>query len=174
MTSKNIIILTCVESELELISGLATKVWNSSFSYMLEKSQIEYMLDKFYSKMAIKEKIKKENYQYMKIIVDNKTIGFFSFYIENSIKMKICEVFILEEYQGCGIGSFVLNYIEKKAILNNCKIIYLYVNKRNKAVSLYQEKSYKIKEDCQINIGSNFIMDDYLMEKELKTVHNNK
>ena len=75
---------------------------------------------------------------YNNIIIDNKNIGSFLL-VNKDDGILLDEIFIEEPYRNKGIGTNII-----KDILSNNKIVYLWVYKDNKAVSLYKKLGFKI------------------------------
>ena len=74
---------------------------------------------------------------------------------------------MLPEAQGKGIGKLLLNQVEYLAKENHSTALSLNVNKFNKAQDFYKKNGFNVIDDVVIEIGHNYIMDDYIMEKEL-------
>ena len=66
--------------------------------------------------------------------------------------------------RGKGIGKQVIDYIKEKVVLSNNLALFLNVNKFNKAKDFYQKYGFQIIKEEVIDIGNNYIMDDYVME----------
>ena len=64
------------ENEINELAELASEIWHEYWPCILTAEQIDYMLEKFQSKKAIKEQIKNENYTYYFIKVDNEIAGY--------------------------------------------------------------------------------------------------
>jgi ribosomal protein S18 acetylase RimI-like enzyme len=97
---------------------------------------------------------------------DQNFIGFASYELNcnNSNKTKLQKLYVLPEIQGKGIGKQVIDYIKDKVVLSNNVALFLNVNKFNKAKDFYQKYGFQIIKEEVIDIGNNYIMDDYVME----------
>jgi ribosomal protein S18 acetylase RimI-like enzyme len=71
---------------------------------------------------------------------------------------------LLPETQGKGFGKFMIDEVIKIAKENHQKGVFLNVNKYNKAQFFYQKLGFIITKEEVIDIGNNYIMDDYQME----------
>ena len=61
-----------------------------------------------------------------------------------------------------------MHYLETTAEHLGYKFLSLTVNKNNKeTIKAYEKMGFKQVRDIVIDIGNNFVMDDYIMEKEL-------
>ena len=78
------------ENDIPLIQNLAEKSWNSAYSKILSKDQIEYMLTEMYSAEEISNHLKNANYFYYLILQDEIPAGFIGFefhYEKNTTKL---------------------------------------------------------------------------------------
>jgi ribosomal protein S18 acetylase RimI-like enzyme len=71
---------------------------------------------------------------------------------------------LLPETQGKGFGKFMIEEVINIAKNNKQKGVFLNVNKYNKAKFFYKKLGFKITIEEVIDIGNNYIMDDYVME----------
>ena len=78
--------------------------------------------------------------------------------------LKIHKIYLLQKTQGKGFGKFIIDEVIKVAKNNHQKGVFLNVNKYNKAQFFYQKLGFAITKEEVIDIGNNYIMDDYVME----------
>ena len=64
------------EDELDSLSALASEIWHEYFSSLLSLEQIDYMVDMFQSKRAIKNAIENDHYTYYLAYENNELIGY--------------------------------------------------------------------------------------------------
>lgn len=85
-----------------------------------------------------------------------------------AFEFKLHKLYLLPELHGHGLGSRLLQHVEHEARkLGGCRMI-LTVNKRNaKAIAAYQRNGFVIAESVVTDIGGGFVMDDYVMAKDL-------
>lgn len=164
-----ITILEASVNDIQAIQNIASITWPITYGKILSKAQLEYMLELIYSDEALMFQINKKEQLFFLIRDVEETIGFFS--IENNYKneaiTKINKLYLLPETQGKGFGKKVIEIIEKLALRNNAAKLSLNVNKFNSALSFYQKIGFKIIEEVNIDIGSGYLMEDFVMEKEL-------
>jgi ribosomal protein S18 acetylase RimI-like enzyme len=83
--------------------------------------------------------------------------------------MKLHKLYLLTELHGQGLGSRLLEHCEVEARRHNARRLILAVNKRNaKAISAYRRNGFVIRESVINDFGGGFVMDDFVMAKELK------
>jgi ribosomal protein S18 acetylase RimI-like enzyme len=73
----------------------------------------------------------------------------------------------LPETQGKGIGKKVIDEIEKLALDNNSTALILNVNRFNTALGFYKKIGFEVVDEVNIDIGNGYLMEDYVMEKQL-------
>ena len=159
----NIVVAT--KEQLEIVKNLAYKIWPNAYETILSKAQLDYMLEMIYSIDSLEKQF--DDGHIFLLIEDNQNfIGFASYELNcnNSNKTKLQKLYVLPEIQGKGIGKQVIDYIKDKVVLSNNLALFLNVNKFNKAKDFYQKYGFQIIKDEVIDIGNNYIMDDYVME----------
>ena len=69
--------------------------------------------------------------------------------------------------QGKGVGKLLLKEVENRTKMAGNSVLFLNVNKYNKAQKFYNNHGFSIIQEEVIPIGNGYIMDDYVMEKQL-------
>ncbi len=97
---------------------------------------------------------------------ENEVVGFvaYEFNCNETGLLKIHKIYLLPETQGKGFGKFMMDEVLEIAKNNQKKGVFLNVNKYNSAKLFYQKLGFKITKEEVIDIGNNYIMDDYIME----------
>ena len=148
-----------------IIIDLTKKIWPVAYGEILSKAQLDYMIDKFYNEPALCELMQKGHVFYVAQDDKDNYVGFVSYEINSEPnKTKIHKIYVLPETQGTGLGRQFFELVKDKAIENNQEAIFLNVNKYNNAIHFYHKLGFiKIKDEV-IDIGSGYVMDDYVME----------
>ncbi len=83
-------------------------------------------------------------------------------------EFKLHKLYLLPELHGRGLGSRLLQHVEHEVrVGGGCRLI-LTVNKRNaRAIAAYRRNGFGIAECVVTDIGGGFVMDDYVMAKDL-------
>lgn len=159
----------CNREQLPIVRDLAYAIWPSTYGKILSNAQLEYMLDTFYSIANLEKQM--DNGQVFELLLeDNNVIGFVAYELNcnfenlNQPLTKIHKIYLLPKTQGKGFGKFMIDEIVKIAKSNNQKGIYLNVNKYNSAIFFYEKVGFVISKEEVIDIGNNYVMDDYVME----------
>lgn len=158
-----------ITSQLQQIEALAYKIWPVAYSEILSKEQLSYMLAMFYSQEALQKQLESGHQFYIIQNDENRDLGFVSFEIDClPQKTKIHKIYVLPETQGFGIGKLLYEKVRDEALKANQKAIFLNVNKYNNAQHFYKKLDFKIVNEEVIDIGRGYVMDDFVMEVELK------
>ena len=155
------------ENDIPQIQKIAAKTWPATYGKILSAAQIEYMLALFYSAAALKKSMKSQDYIFA---VNNEVvIGFCG--IEHNFNSspitRIHKLYILPEAQGLSLGREFIDYITEIALKKSSNKLSLNVNKYNSAFNFYQKTGFKTVKEEIIDIGNHYVMDDFIMEKNL-------
>ncbi len=159
------------EEHLPAISELAGVIWRACYPGIITMEQIDYMLARIYALDVLRDEIHSQGIRYDLLLADGKPAGFASYGSTSEPGvMKLHKLYLLPELHGRGLGSRLLQHIEREVRAGaGCRLI-LSVNKRNiRAIAAYRRNGFVIAESVVTDIGNGFIMDDYVMAKELTT-----
>lgn len=161
-------IITATKEQLPIIRDLAYKIWPDTYGQILSSEQLEYMLLNFYNIPSLEEQF--DNGQVFLLVKEEENfLGFAAYQIncKTEGKTKLHKIYVLPETQGKGIGKLLLQEVENRARLHGNIHLFLNVNKYNKAQEFYKIQGFVVVLDEVIDIGHGYVMDDYVMEKEL-------
>lgn len=152
--------------QLSIVIDLTKKIWPIAYGNILSAAQLNYMIDTFYNEVALKNLIEKKGHIFYLAQHENgEFIGFVSYEINcEPNKTKIHKIYVLPETQGKGIGKQFIELVQKIAIENQQKGLFLNVNKYNKARFFYEKIGFQITKEEVIDIGNGYVMDDFVME----------
>jgi GNAT superfamily N-acetyltransferase len=154
--------------EVGIIHDLAHKIWPSTFSEILSKEQISYMLNWMYNSATLKQQIE-EGHQFFLAEENGAPNGFMGIQSNYPDKhsTKIHKLYVLPEIQGKGTGRLLIETAIEVAKNNRNDRLVLNVNRFNKAVSFYQRIGFEILLEENIDIGNGYLMEDYVMERTI-------
>lgn len=93
--------------------------------------------------------------------------GFASFsQIDDFGVYKIHKLYLLQKYQGLGLGKIFLTAIENELLNLGATTVHLNVNRENKAQYFYLKQGYQILKTVDIPYH-NFMLNDFVMYKPL-------
>lgn len=156
------------ERDIPLVATLAQKIWRACYPGMITEDQIEYMLALMYSRDVLLEELR-GSIRYEQLFAGDEFVGFAAYGpTERQKVFKLHKLYLLPERHRCGLGSFLLRECEDRIRAAGGSRIALNVNKGNaRAISFYRKNGFSIAESVVVDIGGGFVMDDYVMEKEL-------
>jgi ribosomal protein S18 acetylase RimI-like enzyme len=152
-------------SETDLIAALADKIWHAYYIDFISLEQIDYMLDKFYSKPSLEQQIQ-EGQEFFKVLCDDKISGFVSISRKQQDTYFIHKFYLLTEIHGKNTGTKVMDLIKEMIRSRNERnsSIRLTVNRQNyKAINFYFKNKFIIESVEDFDIGNNFFMTDFVM-----------
>lgn len=148
-------------NDIKELASLASSIWHEYWTCLLSPEQIDYMVENFQSEKAIKEQIEDENYTYYFIKSDNENVGYFGISDKGDF-LFLSKIYIRKEFRHKGIGTKAFDKIKELAL---GKPIRLTVNKHNtNSINAYKKWGFKTIDAVVTDIGSGFVMDDYIME----------
>jgi len=156
--------------DIGLIHDLAGRTWFNTYENILSPDQADYMYDWMYSEASLNEQMTVKGHLFFIAFDGNAPIGYVSVSKEDKEVFHLHKLYILPEHQGDGTGKFLLNaifdYARKLAAGAPCSVE-LNVNRYNKAVSFYKKMGLQIHQEGDFDIGSGYLMTDYIMRIDL-------
>ncbi len=157
------------EEHLPDIARLAGVIWRACYPGIITHAQIDYMLAQMYSLDVMRDEICSRGIRYDLLIVDGRPAGFAAYGPTSEPGViKLHKLYLLAELHGRGLGSCLLQHVEHEVRAGAGRRLILSVNKRNaKAITAYKRNGFIIAESIVTDIGGGFVMDDYIMAKEM-------
>jgi ribosomal protein S18 acetylase RimI-like enzyme len=151
------------------IQQIAHQTWYPTFEKILSKEQIAYMLEMMYSLRAIEEQIEHKGHIFLLAKEEENCVGYASYETnyQGTYKTKIHKIYVLPSAQGKGVGKILMDSIEKIAKEKGNKLLSLNVNRNNPAINFYEKIGFKKIRQEDIDIGKGFLMQDFIMEKNI-------
>jgi len=151
--------------DIPLIREMAYKIWPVTYGSILPKDQIDYMLNLIYSEKVLHEQME-NNIEF--IIVDDgeHPVGFASFSLTEPRFYKLHKIYVLPSQQGKGTGRLIIEQLINAMKTNGATTLQLNVNRNNNAKLFYEKMGFTIVKEEDIDIGSGYFMNDYVMEKK--------
>lgn len=162
-------VIEATTEDIFIIQTLASEIWPHTFKDILPKDQISYMMEMMYSTQSLTAQLEDLNHHYLLIKDSTEYLGYTSYEInyKGTHTTKIHKIYILPSLQGKGLGELFIKEISKIAIKKGSKELSLNVNRFNKALGFYKKMGFEIKTSEDIEIGNGFLMEDFVMNKNL-------
>src|SRR5688572_4273575 len=150
--------------EIPVIQDIAEKTWWPTYSRILSKEEIRYMIDVLYSKETISETMSNGSQHYVLLTDNSGPQGFASFgrRKENQQVAKLHKIYVLPENQGKGYGRLLIEEIKRRLTKENIRILDLNVNRFNKAKDFYEKMGFSVLREEDVPIGP-YWMNDFVM-----------
>lgn len=165
-----IVISEAKPADFSIIREIAYTTWPVAYGSFISKTQLDYMLEKFYSDATLTENFTYKNHHFLLAKENQSCLGFASYepdYLGEKI-VRLHKIYLLPEAQGKGVGKLLISEIEKIANQRNHHSISLNVNRYNKAFDFYTKIGFECigEEDIELDFG--YLMEDFKMLKKLR------
>lgn len=151
--------------DLPIIRELAYAIWPVSYSELLSRDQLDYMLENFYSLESLTRQLLDKGHKFLITERNDHPLAFASYEVnaDDSKFTKIHKLYTQPSEQGKGIGKSLINIISQESKEAGMQGLILNVNKYNHAKSFYEKLGFTVKGEEVIDIGEGYVMDDYIM-----------
>jgi len=155
------------ERDIAAVIDLAGVIWRHHYPGIVSMEQIDYMLAQRYTPALIRAQMQSGNAWWDKAVLDGRMIGFAQ-YEPYDGSMKLDKLYVHQDCQRQGYGGRMLAHVEDEARRRGFGAVRLNVSRRNpKSIAAYRKYGYEAVDTVVADIGRGFVMDDYVMEKEL-------
>ena len=156
-------------SRVDDLCKIAYSIWREHYPKLIGSAQVEYMLEKFQSPAAVRKQVK-DGYDYFFLQRDGKDVGYCGVHPEpDTGKLFLSKIYVESAQRGKGVAKNAVKFLEEYAKKKGLKSIYLTVNKGNNgSIYSYLQMGFRIADNGVFDIGSGYVMDDYIMEKSLQ------
>jgi len=156
------------EQQILLISQLAARIWTGHFIPIIGALQVEYMLERYQSVLAISAQVK-SGVRYELVYSDGLPVGYFAIQLNSlSQTLFLSKLYLDAVTRKRGYGARMISHIEQYCIQHSAHQIWLTVNRNNAtSIAFYERMGFSIVAEVIQDIGNGFVMDDYRMEKSL-------
>jgi diamine N-acetyltransferase len=153
--------------DIDTIGHLARQIWPVAYKEIIAPEQLEYMLRLIYSPGALREQMKQQH-QFLIAELEKAPVGFASYSaIGDEGLFKLHKLYVLPTIHGKGVGKALLDFVTEEIVAMGATILRLNMNRNNKAKTFYERNGFNIIKEEDIDIGNNYFMNDYVMEKRL-------
>ena len=152
--------------DIPLIRQLTFAIWPQTYSDIISKEQMDYMLDMMYNPTVLQKQME-EDCTFIIVYEDKEPVAFASYNETEPQLWKLNKIYILSSQQGKGTGKFIINHIVDEIKAKQAKALQLQVNRENKAKDFYERLGFKIIKTADFDIGNGYFMKDYVMEYKI-------
>ncbi len=157
------------EEHLPALADLAGIIWRQHYPGIISHEQINYMLRKMYALDTLREEIRSQGIHFYWLMVDGQIAGFASIGpLDPPEVWKLHKLYLLPELHGRRLGTLLLNHCEVEARRFGARRMQLAVNKHNlRPIAAYKRNGFVVIESVVTDFGAGFVMDDFIMAKDL-------
>jgi len=170
----NVVLAAVQEPDFPVLRGLATTIWHRHYAAIVPAAQIDYMLGGRLTDDALHAQVRATDRWLELLRVSDTPVGYCGSELADDCRggdmpaMKLGQLYLLDTHRGRGLGRFMLDHVERRARGLGRREVWLQVNKRNvAAIGFYEAMGFAKAREAVFDIGSGFVMDDYLMAKRL-------
>ncbi|QKF07688.1 GNAT family N-acetyltransferase [Berryella wangjianweii] len=157
------------------LSHLAKRIWFGYWPALIGADQTAYMVERFQSLEAIERDMALHGYEYWLIeardddAAESQVVGYTGGCAEPSTsRFFISKIYLLPEARGRGTARTTVEFYERLARERGLSALYLTVNKGNElGIRAYRGTGFRVVEAVVSDIGQGYVMDDYIMQKDL-------
>ena len=157
------------DADQEKLAKLADEIWHEYWPALIGAAQTDYMVEQFQSLEAIKRDMAEHAYEYWFVVDEaGKTVGYTGGREEpETSRFFISKIYLLAEERSKHYASQIIEFYVELCRNRDLHSMYLTVNKHNElGIRAYLGKGFVTIESVVNDIGTGFVMDDYVMEKE--------
>ena len=157
------------DAEIDALCSLARVIWRHHYPPIIGMAQTEYMLAQRYDPAVIRQELARADAWWDTLKDEGSLVAFSScFVLEPDRALKIDKLYVHPSRQRRGHGGALLEHALQRAARLKLSRLELAVNKRNTAaIDAYRKHGFRIRDAVVKDIGGGFVMDDYIMEREV-------
>lgn len=153
--------------EAEVVAELARAVWQATYPAIIGQAQVDYMLDQRYKPGLIRQLLARGDL-WLAAHAGAELVGFAHGYALQDGDYKLDKLYVASAWQRHGIGGELIRAVAERAARHGSRRLLLRVNRQNQAaIDAYLKHGFQVATVIVEDIGGGFVMDDYVMIKEL-------
>ncbi len=166
MNSEQPQIKEATRAALSEVASLAFRIWPDAYRNILSQAQIQYMLRNMYDLEVLSQQFD-AGHKFLFIANRGTNCGFAAFELRGHASARLHKLYVLPSEHRRGFGNLLLQAVERSAAQNGVRSMTLNVNRYNPAIAFYRKCGYEIVEMIDIAIGNGYLMEDYVMKKQI-------
>lgn len=152
------------------LAEMAHEIWFEYWPALIGEAQTAYMVKHFQSEPAIRRDMSEHAYEYWFMRdADGNLVGYTGGHVEpETNRFFISKIYLYADERGKGYASDTIRFYDALCAERGLRAMYLTVNKHNElGIRAYKAKGFVTIEEVETDIGEGFVMDDYIMEKQV-------
>lgn len=163
------------EEEVIAVASLARDIWTEHYVPIIGQQQVDYMLERFQSPAAIRDDINQGGFVYDLVLLAGRPAAYMASRpdMENG-SMFLSKLYVAKEFRNRGIARLLMAELIGRASRVDIKKIWLTVNRDNlDSIRAYERIGFEKAGKQVKDIGSGYVMDDYVMSLEIHKISTN-
>lgn len=153
--------------EAEALVALAGLIWRRHYPGIISEGQIEYMLASRYKPGLVRQLLARGDL-WLAARAGDELVGFAHAHFLQAGDTKLDKLYVHPDYQRHGIGGLLIAAVERHVTPHGIHRLVLRVNRQNHAaIQAYLKHGFKVADLVVEDIGEGYVMDDYVMVKEI-------
>jgi len=153
--------------QIEKVAELAEVIWHEHYDPIIGGEQVNYMLGKYQSCEAMKDQLETGGYHYYRLEALGGLAGYFAI-MEEKDALFLSKLYLAKKYRGRDYARKALQFIENYCKDHDLHKIWLTVNRDNQiSIQVYEKLGFTKSGTKVVDIGAGYVMDDYIMEKNI-------
>jgi GNAT superfamily N-acetyltransferase len=153
--------------EAETVVDLAGRIWRAHYPGIITSQQIEYMLEQRYRPVLVRQFLARGDV-WLAARAQGALVGFAHGHPLTEGDYKLDKLYVDLDWQRHGIGGALIHELAARAARLGFGRLALRVNRQNQqAIDAYLKHGFTVSTIHLEDIGNGFIMDDYVMTKDL-------
>lgn len=175
-TESAVTIVAANVDDIVCIQHLAGAIWRSHYPGILSNAQIDYMLERGYSREALLPCLAQDASCDTSVErgmalarIGGIAVGFVAWCPSDTpATLKIDKLYVLPERHRRGIGRALIEHVTRCARTASCAALTLNVNRSNaSSIRVYECCGFAITGRGDFPIGGGFVMEDFIMTRKL-------
>lgn len=174
MPPANTVLSPVKEADFPVLRELASMIWRRHYADIIPAAQIDFMLAGRMCDRTLHLQADATDRWLELLRVSNMPVGYCATELADDCRaegvpaMKLGQLYVLDTHRGLGLGRFMLSHVERRARELGRHKLWLQVNRRNvSAIDFYEAMGFTKAREAVFDIGSGFVMDDYVMAKHV-------
>jgi diamine N-acetyltransferase len=163
----NLLIRVALQADIPSIREMARRIWIPAYTGIITEEQIEYMLNLMYSEESLIHQLEVEACTFYILSGGEIDLGFASISSKTPELFRLNKLYVDTTLHGRGLGKKLLHRLVEHTMESGGGVLELNVNKNNPAINFYLSQGFEIFREEVIDIGNGFVMDDFVMRKNI-------
>jgi diamine N-acetyltransferase len=155
-------------ADIATVSELAHEIWNEHYVSIIGQDQVDYMVERFQSRRAIRDQIESGTEYYL-IMDGRRSVGYLAVVPEpGEVSLLLSKIYVKKQSRGLRFGKLAVRFTEELCRERKIRTIWLTVNKQNKeSIAWYEHMGFISAGPTTQDIGGGYVMDDFKFEKSV-------